>query len=60
MMSNIISHVLCFTIDIDPTLIFQAFFGGGGSPFMFQQGGGGQRSSRQSGGGGGGFNFNFG
>lgn len=48
--------------DIDPNLLFQAFFGGGGSPFMFQQGGGG-RSSRQSGGGGGfpgGFNFNFG
>lgn len=48
--------------DIDPNLLFQAFFGGGGSPFMFQQGGGG-RSSRQPGGGGGfpgGFNFNFG
>lgn len=49
--------------DIDPNLLFQAFFGGGGSPFMFQQGGGGQRSSRQQGGGGGfpgGFSFSFG
>lgn len=52
--------------DIDPNLLFQAFFGGGGSPFMFQQGGGGggARSSRQGGGasGGfpGGFSFNFG
>jgi len=48
--------------DIDPNLLFQAFFGGGGSPFMFQQSGGGQRSSRQQGGAGfpGGFSFNFG
>lgn len=52
--------------DIDPNVLFQAFFGGGGSPFMFQQGGGGgggQRSSRQQQGGGGlpgGFNFSFG
>lgn len=51
--------------DIDPNLLFQAFFGGGGSPFMFQQGqggggGGGQRSSRGGGGAPGGFSFNFG
>lgn len=48
--------------DIDPNLLFQAFFGGGGSPFMFQQGGGGggQRSSRSNGGFPGGFSFNFG
>jgi hypothetical protein len=49
-------------LDIDPNLLFQAFFGGGGSPFMFQQGGGGgsQRSSRSNGGFPGGFSFNFG
>lgn len=51
--------------DIDPNLLFQAFFGGGGSPFMFQSGGGGggggqQRSSRSNGGFPGGFSFNFG
>ena len=51
--------------DIDPNLLFQAFFGGGGSPFMFQQGsgggGGGNRSSRSANGGfPGGFQFNFG
>ncbi len=53
--------------DIDPNVLFQAFFGGGGSPFMFQQqsggggGGGGSRSSRtNSQGFPGGFQFNFG
>ena len=48
--------------DIDPNLLFQAFFGGGGPPFSFQQGGGGggQRSSRPQGGMPGGFSFNFG
>jgi DnaJ-class molecular chaperone len=44
--------------DIDPNILFQAFFGGGGaSPF----GGGGGRSSRSSNGGfPGGFQFTFG
>lgn len=44
--------------DIDPNVLFQAFFGGG-SPFMFSGGGGGgggPRSSRNAGG----FQFNFG
>ena len=43
--------------DIDPNLLFQAFFGGGGSPFG---GGGRQRSSAGSGGFPGGFQFSFG
>jgi curved DNA-binding protein CbpA len=53
--------------DIDPNVLFQAFFGGGGgpSPFMFQQGGGGGGGGgggRSRGGAGfpGGFQFNFG
>lgn len=42
--------------DIDPNVLFQAFFGGG-SPFMFGGGGGsGGRSSRNAGG----FQFSFG
>lgn len=44
--------------DIDPNVLFQAFFGGGGSPFMSS--GGGSRSSRNAGGFPGGFQFNFG
>lgn len=39
--------------DIDPNVLFQAFFGGG-SPFMFSSGGGGR--SRNPGG----FQFSFG
>lgn len=50
--------------DIDPNVLFQAFFGGGGSPFMFNSGAGGAGggSSRRGGSGGfpGGFQFNFG
>lgn len=49
--------------DIDPNLLFQAFFSGGGSPFggFGGGGGGGGRSSRGGGGGfPGGFQFNFG
>jgi DnaJ family protein C protein 7 len=44
--------------DIDPNVLFQAFFGGGGSPF----GGGGRQRSAGGGGGfpGGGFQFTFG
>lgn len=45
--------------DIDPNVLFQAFFGGGGGPFG---GGGRQRSAGGGGGGGfpGGFQFSFG
>ena len=48
--------------DIDPNVLFQAFFGGGGSPFMFGGGGGGGGGGRSRGGGGysQGFQFNFG
>lgn len=47
--------------DIDPNVLFQAFFGGGGgSPFMSGGGGGGSRSSRNANGFPGGFQFNFG
>lgn len=50
--------------DIDPNVLFQAFFGGG-SPFMFQGGGGGGGGAGRGRGAsgafpGGGFQFNFG
>ena len=46
--------------DIDPNVLFQAFFGGGGSPFMFQTGGGGTGGRSRAGNGFSGFQFNFG
>lgn len=46
--------------DIDPNVLFQAFFGGGGSPFMFSSSGGSRSSRSNAGGFPGGFQFNFG
>jgi len=43
--------------DIDPNLLFQAFFGGGGSPFGFSSSRG---NTRSAGGFPGGFQFSFG
>ena len=52
------SFILIFTLDVDPNVLFQAFFGGdGGFPFAFQSGGG---RGGARGGAPGGFSFSFG